>query len=157
MSWRKELGDAGERAVIHELGARGWTVTDLNTGRAEPNVDLIAAKAERTVYIQVKTYNDYRWISGGSVNSEVCAGGPIFNRSKSARYHCTHLVCVTPATPGDKKKIRNDWRFFVMPLEDAERLFRVNADGYYNTPKLNGKPKVKKGACRILWDLLQSL
>lgn len=145
MSWKRDLGSVGELAVIRELETRGWTVTDLNASGVERNVDLIANRDQRTVLLQVKTFNDYRWISGGSVNPTVCAGGPIFNRATNARFQCTHVICVTPASPGDKREVRNDWRYFIMPVDEADRLFRLNVHGYFNTPKRNGEPKSKSG------------
>jgi hypothetical protein len=33
-----------------------------------------------------------------------------------------------------------------MPVVEADRLFRININGYFNTPKLNGEPKSKSGA-----------
>lgn len=146
MSWRKELGEGGERAVTLELERRKWAVTDLNATREEPNVDLVAKKDGRTVKLQVKTYNDYGWIFGGGVNPAVCRGElPLFNRASGAEHQCTHVVCLTPAAPGDKKVIRDDWRYFIMPVAEAERIFRINVDAYYNTPKVDGTFKKQQG------------
>lgn len=145
--WRIELGEAGERAVADQLVSRGWSVTDLNAGTIEPNVDLIGERSGRTIKLQVKTYNDYRWISGGGVNPGVCAGTvPLFNRVEDATHRCTHVVCVTPASPGDRKVIRGDWRHFVMPVGEAERLFRINVESYFNQLKSDGTPRAKSGA-----------
>ena len=146
--WRSRVGRTGEAAAKQELEDRGWTVTDLNfTQRNTPNVDLAAQKGDRIVNIQVKTYNKtYGWIWGGSVTPAICAGGPLFNKKKRATY-CDFVICVPPASLGDKgKTVREDWRFFVMPVNIADNLFRININAYFNTPKKNGGVKVQKGA-----------
>jgi hypothetical protein len=146
--WRGQMGATGEAAVKRELEARGWTVTDLNLiRRNEPNVDLIARKGDRIAYIQVKTYNDYGWISGGGVNATVCAGGSLFNKKKNSQ-HCNFVICPTPASPGDKRSVRDDWRFFVMQVDTADRLFRININAYFNSAKRDGSPRAKTGACQ---------
>ena len=146
--WRARIGATGEAAVKRELETRGWTVTDLNLiRRNEPNVDLIARKDNRIVYIQVKTYNDYGWISGGGVNANVCAGESLFNKKKNAQ-RCDVVICPTPASPGDKRSVRDDWRFFVMPVNTADRLFRININAYFNSAKRDGSPRAKTGACK---------
>jgi hypothetical protein len=144
--WRSHVGTTGEAAVKKELEAQGWTVTDLNsTQRNTPNVDITAQKGNRIVNIQVKTYNDYCWISGGGVNATICAGGSLFNKKKSTIY-CDFVICVTPASPGDKRNAREDWRFFVMPVTIADKLFQININAYFNFPKKNGSARVKTGA-----------
>lgn len=35
-----------------------------------------------------------------------------------------------------------------MPVDIADRLFRININAYFNTPKLDGSPKIKNGACQ---------
>jgi hypothetical protein len=147
--WRGRVGAAGEAAVAKALEAHGWAVSDLNlVRRNEPNVDLVARKNEKVIYVQVKTYNDYGWISGGGVNAEVCGGGSLFNKSKNAPLRCDFVICPTPASPGDKKTVGDDWRFFVMPTDIADRLFRINIDAYFNSPRRDGSARVKKGACQ---------
>jgi hypothetical protein len=143
------VGAAGEAAVKKSLERHGWLVRDLNAlRRNEPNVDLVARKDGLAVYIQVKAYNNYGWISGGGINAEVCFGGSLFNKAKNAPLRCDFVICPTPASPGDKKIVRNDWRYFVMPVEIADRLFRINIDAYFNSPKRDGSPRAKKGACQ---------
>jgi hypothetical protein len=75
---------------------------------------------------------------------------PFFDRAKNAPLRCDFVICPTPASPGDKKIVRDDWRHFVMPVDIADRLFRININAYFNSPKLDGSPKVKKGACQDL-------
>lgn len=112
---RSHRGEVGEAAALKKLEAHGWTVTDLNASRRnEPNVDLAARKGDRIIYIQVKAFNDYGWASGGGVTPDVCAGGPLFNKAKNAQFRCDFVICPTPASPGDKRETRTDWRFFVM-------------------------------------------
>ncbi|MFH1559978.1 MAG: hypothetical protein ABID84_00995 [Chloroflexota bacterium] len=142
------MGIEGEAAIKMELEKLGWIVTSLNTSGNEPNVDLIAQKYDHTIYLQVKTYNDYGWISGGGVNPEICAGGSLFNKANNARYKCDFVICLTPASPGDKRVIRDDWRYFVMPVNTADQLFHININAYFNSPKRDGSPKVKRGACQ---------
>lgn len=147
--WRHRLAAVGETAVKRELESRGWVVSDLNMQRRnEPNADLVACKDGHVVHLQVKTYNDYGWISAGGVNAEICVGGPLFNRAANAPLRCDFVICLTPASPGDKKVIRDDWRYFVMPVDLADQLFRININAYFNSPKRDGSSKVKTGACQ---------
>lgn len=146
--WRGQIGAAGEAAVKKDLEARGWAVADLNLlRRNEPNVDLIARKGNRVVHIQVKTYNDYGWISGGGINAAVCAGDSLFNKKQNTQ-RCEFVICPTPASPGNKRIVRDDWRFFVMPVDTADRLFRININAYFNSPKRDGSARAKTGACQ---------
>ena len=66
-TWRQELGDRGEEAALQALTARHWDVENLNRPKNFPNADLAATKHGLTLFIQVKAYNDYRWVSGGGV------------------------------------------------------------------------------------------
>ena len=142
-TWRQILGDAGEEAALRALTAHHWDVENLNRPKNFPNADLAATKHGLTLYTQVKTYNDYRWVSGGGVNEDICDGAPLFNRVARVR-PCEFVILLSPASPGDKKLIRDDWRFFVMPVADA--AFRVNINHYFNQPKKDGSPRRRTGA-----------
>ena len=143
---REAAGRTGEAVVRAELERRGWSVRDLNEERTnEPNADLVATTAGRVVSLQVKAFNRYGWISGGSVNPAVCDGAPLFNRVKNAAYKCDFVICVTPGSPREEHALRDDWRFFVLPVDTADTLFRVNIDAYYNGLKTNGAARSKSG------------
>lgn len=114
--------------------------------RNYPNADLRISKDGRTLGIdgrtlgiQVKATGDFGWIGGGGVNETVCAGGPIFNRVPSADGAADAVVFLSIDTP-------HRYRAFVVPVEDAERVFRRNVNAYFNTPKRNGEPKSKRAA-----------
>ena len=131
--WTQKLGAAGEAAVISQLSKLGWDVEDLNAVGNAPNADLLACRRNKSVFIQVKTYNDYRWISGGGVNPAICGGAPLFNKVEGT-HKADFVICLTPAEPGDKKVITSNWRYFVMPIDIAERNFRINIDKRLITP-----------------------
>lgn len=108
-------------------------------------MDLVASKGNRTVTIQVKSYNTYGWISGGGVNPLVCSGGSLFNKAAAAS-QCEFVICPTPSRPGDRMTLAGAWRFFVMPVKVADALFRINIDAYFNGLKRDGTPRAKSGA-----------
>ncbi len=148
MSWRKQLGAAGEAAVRKELEERGWKVQDLDSLRRNfPNADLVAEKRSKKIHLQVKTHNSYGWIIGGSVNPDVCAGAPIFNRVQHAPVKCDFVVFLSPASRAEKKEVPSEFRHFVVPVGHAERSIRKNIDGYFNQPKKDGTSRKKQGTC----------
>ncbi len=133
-AWRKTLGEAGESAVCRELVKRGWRV-ERQPGNFR-NVDIVAIKSGEIINVQVKTYSIYKWVLGGGVNAAICRGAPLFNRV--ARHpRCDFVILLSPAT----LNVGNEWRFFVMPVADAEAAFRVNIDGYFNRPKKDGSAR----------------
>lgn len=145
---RKEFGDMGENAVIAELKNQGWSVEDLNTRKANyPNSDLCISKNSRSLYVQVKACSRLGWISAGGVNPGISEGEPIFNRADGFE-PASFVICVTPKREIIDFALPSAWRCFVLPVLDAERLFRVNIDAYFNGRKKDGNPRKKSGACQ---------
>jgi len=145
---RLKVGDIGEAAVASKLKSLGWYVEDLNVERKNfPNCDLQVEKAGVTKLIQVKASTVYSWISAGSVNPTVCNGGPVFNRIENAPT-ADFIICISPAKPVSKGAMPNEWRYFVLPTEIADKLFRINIEAYFNGLKLDGTPRSKRGVCQ---------
>jgi hypothetical protein len=145
--WQKELAAAAEMAVTMRLEADDWKVTSYTGVADETNADLKATRAGRSVFLQVHACNNLGWISAGEVSPAICAGANLFNKAKIAPHHCDFVVCVTPRAAREKKELREDWRLFVMPVADAERLFRVSIDAVYNKQKSDGSPRHQSGPC----------
>jgi hypothetical protein len=142
MGRQSEIGLAGERECAHQLGLRGWAVSDFNASRANfPNVDLLIEKYSRQLCIQVKASRRTKgYITGGGVNPGVINDGPIFNRVPGGRI-CDHVIFLAS----------NDqaWRYFIMPVKSAEMVFRKNIDAYFKSPRLDGHAKAQSGQADI--------
>ena len=139
---RAEIGQKGEALCAQELQQRGWQVEDLNEAVFNmPNSDLKISRPGLQHYIQVKSSARHRgYISGGSVNRTVVSGGPIFNRKDG--YHRANFIIFISC-------LETRPRFFVMPVQDAEEIFRKNVSAYFLTPKLDGGVKKPTGQCDI--------
>jgi Holliday junction resolvase len=139
---QSQIGLDGELECARQLSARGWTVTDLNASQKNiPNVDLLIEKPARRHAIQVKTSIKPRgYITGGSVNHKVVHGAPIFNRVPEILSSSFVIFLAR------KNEI---WRFFVVPIELAENLFRRNIDAYFGRPRLDGLAKQPTGQADI--------
>ena len=139
---RAEIGRAGEQLCARELEKRGWTVEDLNEISTNmPNSDLRIHKAGQSFSVQVKSSaRDRGYITGGSVNKTVVSGGPIFNRRKE--YPDADFVVFIA-------NLETSPRFFIVPVNAAEAIFRTNIDAYFLSPKLDGGPKRPSGQSDI--------
>ena len=145
-TWRQQLGEAGELAVSEALEALGWRVSNLNDAQQNtPNVDLLAARDGARVFIQVKAYNTYGWISGGGLNEKIANGAPLFNKVAD-RQTADFIVFLSPSAPTAPKALAVAWRFFVTPTHIAEALFRAHIDGVMNKPKRDGTRRKPVGA-----------
>lgn len=145
---RKRTGDMGEQVVADALSQLGWYVRNLNVDRTNfPNCDLEIEKGAKRLYIEVKTCCQYKWISAGGVNPTVCSGGPIFNK-KERLPQADFVLCLTPKKETPKSSTPDGWRFFILPVEIAQREFRKNIDAYFNGTKSDGTPRSKNGACQ---------
>lgn len=139
---RAEIGRKGEELCAQELERQGWTVEDLNASFVNvPNSDLKIRKPGIEHYIQVKSSARERgYITGGSVNKTVVDGGPIFNR-RTDYTHADFVIFIAC--------LETTARFFVMPVHDAENIFRKNINAYFLTPKLDGGMKKPTGQSDI--------
>ena len=146
--YRTSLGALGEDAAAEELRARGWDVINLNHNKHNyPNCDLEVRKDGLLLRIQVKVCSVYSWVSAGGVNPVMCGGGPIFNRVLG--YPAAEFILfLTPSAPVPKGTPPPAWRYFILPVSVAETLFRININAYFNGMKLDGTPRIKKGACQ---------
>lgn len=130
-AWKQKLGDHGEAAATAELTQRGWRVTNLNVAtRNYSNADLVAEKGDHRALIQVKTHNSAGWIQAGGVTKKIVDGAPIFN--KAGGESCDFVIFLTDTR--DKrhtKTLSTKFRYFVLPVSDAERLIRKNVDSYF--------------------------
>jgi hypothetical protein len=135
---RTAIGLEGEEECTRQLAQQGWSVTQANSFRANfPNVDLFVVKDGRRLGLQVKTSRKPRgYITGGGVSPKVVEGGPIFNR-KSGAERCDFVLFLARGPEG--------WRFFVVPTDVAEGIFRRNIDAYFKSPRLDGGVKKPTG------------
>jgi hypothetical protein len=143
---RQVRGDAGEAAVALEFERRGWTVQNLNNVRRNmPNADLVVEKDGRRFLISVKAYGVYGWISGGGLSKKVYEGTPLFNKSTSVE-PADFVVFLSPEKPTPKDELPTEWRFLIVPVAEAERLFRLHIQAVMNKPKRDGTQRKPAGA-----------
>ena len=142
MTKRMIIGRDGETECIRQLEQRGWLVEVLNTHRPNtPNADLISEKAGLRRTIQVKASRKPKgYVTGGGVNPKIVAGGPIFNRVATVRA-CEFVIFLATEN--------GDWRHFVVPVAQAEEVFRRNIESYFKTPRLDGGLKKQFGQADI--------
>jgi len=60
--------------------------------------------------VQAKTCNVYGWISAGSVMHKSAMVDQCLTKRRMP-LRCDFVICLTPASPGDKKIVRDDWRY----------------------------------------------
>lgn len=142
MTKRNEIGLEGERECARQLELRGWDVVQLNNVHTNiPNVDLLISKQGRQCGIQVKSSRRPKgYITGGSVNPKVVSGAPIFNRVVGAPL-CGYVILLASRDAA--------WRYFIMPAQSAEELFRKNINAYFGSPRLDGGVKSQSGQADI--------
>ena len=144
---RRQVGVIGEALCSSELKRRGWEVVDLNLKSANhPNSDVQITKGNVSHYLQIKTsaklasMNRGGYVTGGSVNPSLFSGCSIFNRSTRGP-ECQFVIFIS--------EVVTKPRYFVVPVEIAERMFRRNIDAYFLSPKLNGGVKSLRGQADI--------
>jgi len=142
-----KVGVLGEALCASELKRRGWEVEDLNlTSANHPNSDVQITKGNVSHYLQIKTsakvasMNRGGYVTGGSVNPSLFSGSSIFNRSIRGP-KCEFVIFIS--------EVVTNPRYFVVPVEIAERMFRRNIDAYFLSPKLNGGMKSLRGQADI--------
>ena len=142
MGNRGITGEIGEEECARQLESRGWVVTHLTRIRTNyPNADLEIEKGSFRRLIQVKSSRKARgYVTGGGVSPSVVAGGKIFNRATNYRL-CDFVIFL--ATEHTR------WRYFVVPCECAEIIFRRNIDAYFKSPRLDGRPRKHSGQADI--------
>lgn len=139
---RSKIGRDGEDYCTMRLKQLGWQVENINDIRMNaPNIDLKMERESVSLLVQVKASARERgYITGGSVNPKVVAGGPIFNRvSGSSKANFIIFVSALYSFPS----------CFIVPVCTAEEIFRKNIDAYFKSPKLNGGEKRHYGQADI--------
>ena len=141
MGHQTKIGLEGELECARQLKARGWDVTLLNDLRVNnPNSDFLIRKDHVLHSVQVKTSRKPKgYITGGSVNPQITAGAPILNRVSAPV--CDFVIFLATEN--------QCWRFFIVPISDAERIFRRNIEAYWGSSRLDGQPKKQSGQTDI--------
>jgi len=143
MMRRSQIGCAGEAECRKKLSELGWNVIDLNLlhGRQVSNADLQIEKGEIRHLIQVKTSFKRRgYITGGGVNAKIVDGSSIFNRDTGAE-NCDFVIFLSDGLVS--------WRYFIVPVTDAEAAFRRNISAYFLNPRLDGGARSPSGQSDI--------
>lgn len=130
------VGRIAERIVSNELEARGFRVSDLNTGGLSANADLLAAGHQRVWQIQVKGATNaanegWRVQYGYCSDAVIDRTEPMFNR-RSGFYKADIVVLTAVRAP-------DSYRCVVLPVAAAERAAQLNLDRYYRMPRGDGE------------------
>jgi hypothetical protein len=125
---KRSIGKIAERIVMNELEARGYRVTDLNKDGLSANADLVAAKGGKVWQIQVKGATNKPterwWVQYGHCTQDIIERKRNVFNQKDSFYHAQYVALVAVRSP-------KEYRCFVMPVEQAEKVAQYNLDGYY--------------------------
>lgn len=137
----KNVGRIAERIVANELEYCGFRVTDLNKEGTSANADLLAARGERTLQIQVKGASQQRtkkgwehwWVQYGYCTEEnISKAQRMFNR-KTSFYTAQFVILAAVRTP-------HEYTCVVLPVKVAENLAQLNLDREFRTTTFKGTP-----------------
>lgn len=139
---RYNVGKIAERIVMNELEAHGYGATDLNKDRLAANADVLAAKDGHVWQVQVRGAtnkpDENWWVQYGYCTDEMIQKkGSVFNRKQSA-YTADYVAFVAVKSP-------SNYRCFVLPVHDAEKLAQINLDRYYRQPRKRDGGRRKAG------------
>lgn len=135
------VGRIAERIVASELEYRGFRVTDLNKEGTSANADLLAARGERTLQIQVKGASqkttkkgwEHWWVQYGYCKQEqILKAQRMFNRT-TGFYTAQFVILAAVRTP-------REYCCLVLPVKLAEDLAQINLDREFRTPTFKGTP-----------------
>lgn len=127
-----DFGGIGESIVMTSLLWRSWQPVNLNHIKSHmPNTDILAAKGNSKVCLQVKTSgpNSLSMLQIGYKGSL-----PVFNSKDGPR--SDFIVFVRLFGP-----LRHEC--YIVPVAEAERVAIETAQDWLNTPKLNGEKREK--------------
>lgn len=124
------IGAIGESTVITELLWHGWAPANLNAHiRNAPNVDILAAKGDKTVALQIKT-------SGPNSRSMLQLGysgsDQVFNTKTGPK--ADFIILVRLFGP-------RDYECYVVPTEEAECVAQETARDWLAAPMKDGKTR----------------
>jgi hypothetical protein len=124
------VGAIGEKLVEVALLQNNWAPVNLNNSiRHAPNVDILAAKGNRQVAIQVKTAgpNSKSMLSLGYGQND-----SVFNTKPGPRANFIVFVRLLSV---------KDHELYIVPVEEAERAARENYRDWANTLKRDGSKR----------------
>jgi hypothetical protein len=132
-------GPIGENIVMNELLWHGWAPANLNLHiKNAPNVDILAAKGDKKVAIQIKT---------GGIGSKSMVqlgyyedGKPIFNSRSGPNADFVIFVRLFG---------HRDFECYVVPIDIAESTALKDAQIWKKTPKRDGK--IRKTFPAAVW------
>jgi hypothetical protein len=116
------IGEIGENIVINELLWHGWVPVNANGRfRRAPNIDIVAAKKNRSIHLQVKTSIDRSTVRVGHGRKE-----RYFNLKEGPKAH--FIVFLRLFGP-------KDYECYLVPASVAEAEVRRGYDVWEKTPK----------------------
>ena len=135
-------GRIAERIVANELEYLGFRVSDLNKEGTAANADLLAARNEMTLQIQVKgakqamRKNGWEpwWFQYGFCNEAIISGTQRMFNSCESFYRAEFVVLVAYRKP-------NDYKCVVLPEEIAEKAAQLALDHDYRILSNRGTAK----------------
>lgn len=121
------VGAIGEKLVEAALLWQGWAPVNLNQSvKQAPNVDLLAAKGDKQVALQIKT-------AGPNSKSMLQLGYKgekgIFNTKPGPLANFIVFVRLLSET---------EHEFYVVPVDEAERVAMATYEDWKNSPKQDG-------------------
>ncbi len=123
----QNIGAIGESTVTTELLWQGWAPANLNAIISNaPNVDILAAKDNKTIALQVKTSgpNSKSMLRLGYSGSEA-----IFNTKNGPQADFIIFVRLFGSS---------NYECYIVPVNEAEKVARKTAEDWLDTPMRSG-------------------
>lgn len=123
-------GALGESLVVSELLWHGWAPANLNQIVSNsPNVDILAAKNNRNVAIQIKTSgpNSKNMLQVGNGFKE-----KVFNTKIGPQCEFVIFVRIFDV---------RDYECYVVPVDEAERVVQLTMHDWMNAEKRDGSKR----------------
>jgi hypothetical protein len=141
-SRRQTAGMLGENIAINELLWHGWLPVNVNVGlRNAPNIDIIAARGDKSVHIQVKA-------SADKANDIIEVGRGMKDRFFNAKNGpLAHFVVFL------KIRAPDDYECYVVPVDVAEKEVSRCYHAWNKTPKRDGAKRSENFPAMIYLSL----
>lgn len=119
MAQHNELGKWGEQVVYEYLLVQGYTMVERDTRQGHFEIDLIATKGNRIIFIEVKTRSDLKVDPVQSINSRkigrICAAANSYVKQHKLPHEVQFDIVIVIGNP-DNYTIEHIPDAFIAPM-----------------------------------------
>jgi len=119
MAQHKELGKWGEQVAYEYLLVQGYTMVERDTRQGHFEIDLIATKGNRIIFIEVKTRSDLKVDPVQSINSRkigrICAAANSYVNQHKLPHEVQFDIVIVIGNP-DNYTIEHIPDAFIAPM-----------------------------------------